>query len=53
MTPDTPALYLGHDLFTWRERGLLVQVSFYGHTSVNQDLDVAVAKDTIVVAPKR
>lgn len=53
MTPDTPALYLGHDLLTWRERGLLVEVSFHGHSSVNQDLDVAVAKAAIVVAPKR
>jgi hypothetical protein len=53
MTYDTPALYLGHDLLTWRERGLLVQVSFHGHTSVNQDLDVAVAKATIVVRPRR
>jgi hypothetical protein len=52
-TPDTPALYLGHDLLTWRERGLLVEVSFHGHTLVNQDLVVAVAKATIVVAPKR
>jgi hypothetical protein len=53
MTPDAPAFYLGHDLLTWRERGLLVEVSFHGHTSVNQDLDVAVAKSTIVVGPRK
>jgi hypothetical protein len=53
LTPDTPALYLGHDLLTWTERGLQVQVSFHGHSAVNQDLDVAVARATIVVAPKR
>jgi hypothetical protein len=53
MTPDTPALYLGHDLLTWRERGLLMEVSFHGHTSVNQDLAVAVAKATILVSPRR
>lgn len=53
LTPNTPALYLGHDLLTWTERGLQVQVSFHGHSAVNQDLDVAVARATIVVAPKR
>jgi hypothetical protein len=53
MTPDTPALYLGHDLLTWREQGLLVEVSFHGHASVNQDLDLVVAKATIVVTPRR
>ena len=53
MTFDTPALYLGHDLLTWRERGLLVEVSFHGHSDVNQDLDIAVARAAIVVAPSR
>jgi hypothetical protein len=52
MTPHTPALYLGHDLLTWRERGLLVEVSFHGHTTVNQDLDVAIARSTVVVDPR-
>jgi hypothetical protein len=52
MTPNTPALYLGHDLLTWKERGLQVQVSFHGHTGVNLDLDTAVANSTLVVSPK-
>jgi hypothetical protein len=53
MTPDTPALYLGHTLLTWRQRGLEVQVSFHGHSQVNVDLDLAVARATVGVTPRK
>ncbi len=53
MTPTTPALYLGHTLLTWRQRGLEVQVSFHGHSQTNVDLDLAVARDTVVVTPRK
>jgi hypothetical protein len=53
MTPDTPALYLGHELLTWKEHGLVVQVSFHGHSQVNVDLDLAVADATALVRPRR
>ncbi len=52
LTYNEPALYLGHDLLTWRERGLEIQVSFHGHSRVNVDLDTAVANSTVVVSPK-
>jgi hypothetical protein len=52
LTYNEPALYLGHDLLTWRERGLEIQVSFHGHSRVNLDLDTAVANSTVVVSTK-
>ena len=30
-----------------------MEISFHGHSAVNQDLDAAVSKATIVVTPKR
>lgn len=42
---------LGHDLLEWRQDGLLCQVSFHGHSLVNLNLDVAMAKATQSVGP--
>lgn len=43
----------GHDLLEWRQDGLLCQVSFHGHSALNFDLDVAMAKATMLVRPRR
>jgi hypothetical protein len=43
----------GHDLLQWRQAGLLVQVSFHGHSQVNLDLDLAVARSVRLIRPNR
>lgn len=42
---------MGHDMLQWKQAGLLCQVSFHGHSSLNLKLDVAVARSTEVVQP--
>jgi len=44
-------LYLGHELLVWNQNGVTCEVSFHGHSQVNQDLDVAVARATSMVFP--
>jgi hypothetical protein len=43
----------GHTLLVWKDAGFTCEVSFHGHSQVNVDLDVAVAKDTMLISPKR
>ena len=41
----------GHELVEWVEDGVTCEVSFHGHSTVNQDLAVAVAQSTHMVSP--
>jgi hypothetical protein len=41
----------GHELVEWRQDGVTCEVSFHGHSAVNQDLAVAVAQSTHMVLP--
>jgi hypothetical protein len=41
----------GHELVEWRQDGVTCEVSFHGHSMVNQDLAVAVAQSTHMVLP--
>ncbi len=41
----------GHELVEWRQDGVTCEVSFHGHSTVNQDLAVAVAQSTHMVFP--
>lgn len=41
----------GHELVEWRQDGVTCEVSFHGHSTVNQDLVVAVAQSTRMVSP--
>jgi len=41
----------GHELVEWVEDGVTCEVSFHGHSTVNQDLAVAVAQSTHMVIP--
>jgi hypothetical protein len=41
----------GHELVEWRQDGVTCEVSFHGHSAVNQDLAVAVARSTHMVVP--
>jgi len=43
----------GHELLVWRQDGVTCEVSFHGHSQVNQDLDVAVARGTRMIYPSR
>ena len=41
----------GHEMVEWRQDGVTCEVSFHGHSTVNQDLAVAVAQSTHMVIP--
>jgi len=41
----------GHELIEWRQDGVTCQVSFHGHSTVNQNLALAVAQSTRMVVP--
>ena len=41
----------GHELVEWRQDGVTCEVSFHGHSTVNQDLSLAVARSTRMVGP--
>lgn len=43
----------GHDMLQWIDHGMVTQVSFHGHTQVNFDLDLAVARSVILLRPSR
>ena len=49
--PGELELIVGHDLLVWDDAGITTEVSFHGHSQVNIDLDLAVAKATILVSP--
>ncbi|HWE66741.1 MAG TPA: hypothetical protein VG298_08860 [Acidimicrobiales bacterium] len=51
--PGELQLYEGHELLTWKEDGLMCQVSFHGHSQTNIDLDLAVARASRLVQPTR
>jgi hypothetical protein len=44
-------LVMGHDLLQWKQAGMLNQVSFHGHSQVNLDLDLAVARSVRLIRP--
>jgi hypothetical protein len=46
-------LLKGHDLLVWEDAGITTEVSFHGHSQVNVDLDIAVAKATVLVASRK
>jgi hypothetical protein len=43
----------GHTLLVWNDAGVTCEVSFHGHSQVNVDLDVAVAKATTLQSPRK
>ena len=49
--PGELELIMGHDLLVWEDAGITTEVSFHGHSQVNVDLDLAVAKATSLVSP--
>ena len=51
--PDQLLLIEGHELLVWRAAGITTEVSFHGHSQVNADLDIAVAKVTVLVQPSK
>ncbi len=51
--PNQVRLLMGHDLLEWNDAGITCEVSFHGHSQVNQDLDVAEADATVLVSPTR
>ena len=51
--PGVLELVKGHDLLVWDDAGITTEVSFHGHSQVNVDLDIAVAKATVLVASRK
>lgn len=43
----------GHDMLQWVDHGMVTQVSFHGHSQVNLDLDLAIARSVMLVRPHR
>lgn len=48
--PGTEELIMGHDLLEWDAAGFTCEVSFHGHSRLNLDLDLAVARAVTLVA---
>ena len=46
-------LDVGHELLVWKQDGVTCEVSFHGHSTVNQNLGVAVAEATSMLFPTR
>jgi hypothetical protein len=46
-------LDVGHELLVWKQRGVICEVSFHGHSQINQDLDLVIADATRIVAPEK
>jgi hypothetical protein len=42
---------VGHELLVWKQSGVTCEVSFHGHSLLNQELDVVVARATSLVEP--
>jgi hypothetical protein len=51
--PNAIELVQGHDLLQWKQDGMVIQVSFHGHSQVNLDLDLAVARSVQLIRPNR
>ena len=51
--PNAIETVQGHDLLQWKQGGMLNQVSFHGHSQVNLDLDLAVARSVELIRPNR
>ncbi len=43
---------VGHELLVWQQSGVTCEVSLHGHSLLNQELDVAIARATTLVRPK-
>ena len=43
----------GHDMLQWVDHAMVTQVSFHGHSQVNLNLDLAVARSVVLVRPGR
>jgi hypothetical protein len=51
--PGELKLFQGHELLVWDDSGITCEVSFHGHSQVNVDLDIAVARATTQVSPSQ
>ncbi len=52
-SPSQLEIVTGHTLLVWNDAGITCEVSFHGHSQVNVDLDVAVAKATVSERPQK
>jgi hypothetical protein len=51
--PNAIETVQGHDLLQWKQDGMVNQISFHGHSQVNLDLDLAVARSVELIRPNR
>jgi len=49
--PNAKTTVQGHELLQWKQNGMITQVSFHGHSQVNRDLDLAVARSVELIRP--
>lgn len=42
---------VGHELLIWQQSGITCEVSFHGHSQLNQQLDAVIARATTLVEP--
>ncbi len=50
---SSPELDVGNELLVWKQSGITCEVSFHGHSLLNQELDVIAARATSLVDPNR
>jgi len=48
--PSSLEIDLGHELLIWKRSGITCELSFHGHSLLNQQLDLAVARATSLIA---
>jgi hypothetical protein len=49
--PSSLEIDVGHELLVWTQGGVTCEVSFHGHSLVNLELDLAIARATTLVRP--
>ncbi len=49
--PDGSAMNSGHVLLRWARAGVIYAVSLHGHTSIDREVEVAIARNIEYVAP--
>ena len=50
--PSSGEIDVGHELLVWKQSGITCEVSFHGHSLLNQLLDIVVARATSLIAPQ-
>ncbi len=50
--PSSLQIDVGHELLIWQQIGITCEVSLHGHSPLNEQLDIVIARATFMVDPR-